>query len=253
MKHLLLLNPPTRKSHMARRTKSHRRSSPRRRVSKNPPAMTPARRAKIGAKIRALHRSGFYKKSRRAAPARKASPARRAGRAIRRSTSSMVVRRSSRPSRRSGSFGIRTGGGGPIGSFKAMFSRQTITVAAGAAGSGLITSYVLRNYGASLPGLGTQMGNVLWRLAIPATAAWAVRRYNKNLSDGLLIGGVVMAINTLLQNMPMFGGAPAPAVAATGAYPVSPASPLRSFGEYLDPVGASVFNSESAFESSAWQ
>lgn len=202
-----------------------RRSRRVRRNPSRPPSMTPAMRAKIGRAIRAAHRRGVYGKKRstsravaRRTTVRHMSAPRRRRRVTVISTRP-VRRRSFRRARRGGFGGF--GGGGRGGIIGQLFSTETLSVAGGAVGASFITTWVLGQFGRQLPMLGTPVGGVLYKLAIPAAASMLVRRWNKNVANGILIGGVIMAVNDLMAR------AMAPAAAPTAA--------VRGMGQVYDP------------------
>lgn len=146
----------------------------------------------------------------------KAAQRRRSGGGVRRVTAIFRRRR-------------RSGGGGGIGNpFKAIFSRQTLTVAAGAVASSFVTQFVLTRFGAQLPMVASPIGRVAYKLIIPAAGAAMVKRFNRDLASGMLIGGAVMAINELIAAYGPKG--------ITGAQPVAA---LRDYGqEYDGDIGA---------------
>jgi hypothetical protein len=98
--------------------------------------------------------------------------------------------------------------------FKQLFSKQTLTIAAGAVASSFITQFVLTRYGAQLPMANQTLGRVAYKLLIPVGGAMAVKRFNRDFASGMLIGGAVMAINELIAAY----GPKGSAVAAVGQY-----------------------------------
>jgi len=110
---------------------------------------------------------------------------------------------------------------------------------------------VLNRFGASLPGSNNQYMRMLYTLGIPVAGAWLIRRKSPHLAEGMVIGGLVMSINSLMTSFRI--GAPAAAApAAIGAYAV--AGELGNFGYYpqsmSDPRG--LGGSNVAFAGSAW-
>jgi len=278
MKHLILMNPTRRRRTTRRRRKlygaaaaaharkvgggrrrrsSSRRRSPRRvvhtvshRVRRNPTVRrgrthSPAMRAKISRAVKAAQRR-------------------------RSSGGGSIVRRVSSSIRRRRSGG---GGGGSFNlsnPFKQIFSKQTLTVAGGAVASSFLTQFILTRYGASLPMANQTFGRVAYKLLIPVAGAAAVKRFNKDLASGMLIGGAVMAINELIASfVPRAGGTQVAALKsygdeteyageadfATDTYMADVATGMPSalsgddeqLGEYFQ--GEDPFDSQSAFES----
>lgn len=239
-----------------RRSSSRRRRSSRRvvhtvshRVRRNPTARrsrthSPAMRAKISRAVKAAQRR-------------------------RKSGGGGVVRRSFSAIRRRSS-----GGGGGGGSFnltnpfKQLFSKQVLTVAGGAVASSFLTQFILTRYGASLPMANQTFGRVAYKLLIPVAGAAAVKRFNRDLASGMLIGGAVMAINELIASfVPRAGGTQVAALKsygegeydgeadyATDTYMADVATGMpsalsgddESLGEYFQ--GEDPFDSAPAFE-----
>jgi hypothetical protein len=158
-----------------------------------------------------------------------------------------VARRFSRPARRSVS---RFGGGGSI-SMKSIFSKPMLTTVGGAIGAGFLTNLVLGKWGASLPMINSPIGSIAWRLIIPVGGAYIVRKKNRQLAEGMIIGGLVMAVTEAIRlYMPQ---------AQIAGVPI--ASQSTAVGEYLGGAGydsvntfgaPSIYESEAAFKDSAW-
>jgi len=190
--------------------------------------MTPARRAKISRAVRASFR--------------------------RRRGGSSIARRSFR--RRSGGGGS-FGGGGLMSSFKSVLSKPLLMKAGGAVGSSLITGFILNKWGSTLPLASNKYGRMLYTLGIPVLGAYLIRKQSRDLAEGMVIGGLVMTINTLMQGFTALTAAPAvPAAvpAAVGSYAVAGELGSGTFGYYPQGMndahglgGANV-----AFPGSAW-
>lgn len=261
MKHLLFLNSPKRRYHMkTRRITRRRRIVRHRRVRRNPPKMTPAMRAKISRAVKAANRRRASRK-----------PAKRS------TSTAVVVRRSGPPKmtpamRRKVSLGVRranarrrggirrfTGGGGGLGkalTIKGLLSKETIQTAGGAVGAGFLTSFIIRRFGMQLPMATTGIGSVAYSLLIPFAGAYLVKNVNRRVAEGMAIGGVVLAINRIIElYVPQVGALVSPPVAGTSEYLNGFASPTQAIGagyEAVDTFGAGVYDSDSAFKE-AWQ
>jgi len=168
-----------------------------------------------------------YFASRKKATAVVASAPRPASRPARSSPSRAVsvyrprsVRRSARHSS-AGSFG----GSNPL---KNLTSKDTLKVAGGAVGAGLVSEYVLAKWGDKLPGAqSSQYGQTLYRVAVPLGVAYFVRRWDRRVADGFIVGAAVLAINDIIRHvknnstsfermglageLSRFGNAPSPA------------------------------------------
>lgn len=177
---------------------SRRRPSARRRrrsvttvsIRRNPVARrsrthSPAMRAKISRAVKAANRR---RGSSRSMGLRVRSIARRV-------RHSRVGRSFSRRFRRSG------GGGGSL-SLKTLISKQVLMTASGAISASFMTSWLLRTYGSKLPMANTMWGRIGYKLAIPFAGAYVAKRFAKqhDLAHGLIIGGVVMAVNDLIAS-----------------------------------------------------
>lgn len=169
---------------------------------------SPAMRAKIGRAVKlamARRRSGGGS----ARPVRRVSRRRRSVAVVhtrpisrrRRSVRAFggVARR--RSFRRRGARRFGGGGGGAGSLIKQLTSRQTLSLAGGAIGASFVTTYILSNYGAKLPGATSQYGRIFYKLAIPTAGAFLVKKVNRDAATGMLVGGIVMAVNDLIANM----------------------------------------------------
>jgi len=270
---LTFLNPPRRRSSMrVRRSRMgrfvRRGSSPRRRVRRNPPKMTPTMRRKVSLGVRralAAKRAGRSTR-RRSAP--RAAVVVRRSRPRRRSTMALAVRRSySAPARRSfrrrRSGLVRSSGGFGL---KSLISKDNLTVAGGAIGAGILTTIVLGRFGNVLPMSNQPIGVIVYRAVIPLGGAYLLRRVNPRLAQGFLLGGIILALNEVVrQYVPQIGAlansAAAPAVAGAGEYLGGLPGAYRgmpNMNANYDATSAfgaappSVYDSEPAFPNSAW-
>lgn len=200
--------------------------------------MTAARRAKIGRSIRAAYRRGAYRHHRRSHAV------------ARRHSRHVVVHHRSSHRRRMSLSSFRAGG--LLGSFKSALSRPLLMKAGGAVVASVGTGYVLNRWGASLPLANNQYGRIVYTLGIPILGAYVIHRKSRDLAEGLVIGGLVMTINTLMQGFRAATAAPA----AVGSYAVAGELGTGSgnFGYY--PQGLSDPHSlgggNVAFPGSAW-
>jgi hypothetical protein len=196
--------------------------------------MTPAMRKKISIAVKAANR-------RRAASR---SP-------IRRAFSAVAARTSPRRS-----VTRRSGVGGSIGG---IFKKDMLMRAGGVIAASMATSYVIKNYGAKLPGANTQYGRLIYYLGIPVAAGFLLRKKSPALAEGLILGGLVMTINSLITA----ATAPAPAatvanppVSTVGRFAIAGAMPGR-YGAYVrggNPIAAAhVGGTNKAFQTSSWQ
>lgn len=204
MKSLILMNPTRRRRRrklagaalMAHQRKLGRRS-PRRRATVRRRRSTRGRASIRRNPVRAVAR-----RSRTHSPAMRA----KISRAVKRS---MAVRRS-RPSYRARAvvrsfrrrFSRRSGGGGGSLSLKSLVSRPVLMMASGAISASFLTSWLLRTYGSKLPMANTMWGRIGYKLAIPFAGAYAAKRFAKqhDMATGMIVGGLVMAINDLIAS-----------------------------------------------------
>jgi len=155
-----------------------------------------------------------------------------------------------------------------------MFSRRTIMVASGAVGAGLLTTYVVNRFSASLPWAANPIGSIAYKLLIPFAGAFVVKRFNKDLAEGMIIGGAVLAINQAIntyvpQVAQIVSGGPTmsgylngnglrglpgaylPARRGTGAY-LHGMPNMNANYDATSAFGANVYDSEPAFPATAW-
>lgn len=280
MKSLILMNPVRRrrsrrhklagaalKSHNRRLGRRSRRTTARRsvrrtRVRRNPVTRSrthsPAMRAKISRAVKAANR----RRGSRPIRSRITAVARRARHSFR-------TFRARRSFRRSG------GGGGGSLSVKSLFSRSIVMTASGAISASFLTSWLLRTYGSKLPMANTMWGRIGYKLAIPFAGAYAVKKFAKqhDVANGMLIGGVVMAVNDLIAsfNQPKVAagtvaGVGGPADYASAMIPGMDSSNLLNdysradgefydedpdgLGEYFDAPVDPLYSNTPAFDSS---
>lgn len=270
MKFVTLMNPSRRRSRRSRRRVARSRAGrfvSRRRVRRNPSPRR--RRARIVYRTRTRvirrrvhsnpgHHSPAMRRKIGLAVKRAMAARRRGGAVSRRSArrSVTVIRRSSR--RRFGGGGSSFGGGSLISSFKSALSKGMLMKAGGAVGGTLLVSYALRRFGDKMPLANHPYGRCIYTLGIPVAAAYFVRRKNRDLAEGLVIGGLVMTINTLIAGFRPGGAAlpaAAPAAAPLGSYSVAgelgTGQPFSYYPQGMDDPHA-MGGGNAAFPSSAW-
>jgi len=245
---------------MARKTRSVRRRRRSVRVRRNPPAMTPARRALIGRKIRALHRSGKYRKSRVRTIARRASGA-----------ISRVARRSFRrgSARRSGGYRSAVAVGGGMLGLRAIFNADNLKFVGGAIGGTFIANFAAAKVMPMLPASMQSNPFVVAAVKLGASAVTAkvVSRWSRPVAQGVLIGGMIVVANDFIRMY--FSGATAPKSGQylgggrmsqyLGAAP-SPGRNVRSLVGAVTPSAATfgrqgmgaLYGNTSAFPRDAW-
>lgn len=233
-----LMNPaPKRKTMKARRRRSIRSVRPviarrpaRRRRSSAPKATrsrhhSPAMRAKISRAVKAAMRrrkSGAVSSTRRRSlsyrrPARR--PARRhSGFAVARRSNRIVMGRLLNPSGRRRIRRRNPGGvaGGALSSIKGMLGKDTLVMAAGAVAASVGTGFVLNRFGSKLPLANTKYGGLFYQIGIPLAAAYVLRKKNRSFAQGLVLGGVIMGITSIMKSGML--GAQVAALQPTGSY-----------------------------------
>jgi len=134
--------------------------------------------------------------------------------------------------------------------------RQTLTIAGGAVASGFLSGYILQKFGTaataggfSLPMASSPYGRIFYQLAIPFGGAYLVKKYSPNLAKGMMLGGVIAAIQSGLAIAMGTTGA----VASTSEYlsAMRPVGALPPGYSAVDTFG-SIYSSEPAFAGSAW-
>jgi len=128
-----------------------------------------------------------------------------------------------------------------LGSIKGLFSRENVMTAAGVVFGTSITSITLSKFGDKLPLLMNKDGTrsapatIAYAVLIPGLAGILFRKYNRGISDGLIIGGLAAGALAAIQVY-----APAPTKAALGfgnAY-----QPVRALGASPSYAGATRNN-----------
>lgn len=88
-------------------------------------------------------------------------------------------------------------GGNP---FKAIMSKNTLKVAAGAVGGSVAAEFIINKWGTSLPGASTSpYAQTFYRAAIPLAAAYAVRKFDRDIAQGLIIGAAISVITDMVR------------------------------------------------------
>lgn len=83
-----------------------------------------------------------------------------------------------------------------LGSFKSLFSKDNLKTAAGIIGAGSLNKIVVAKWGDKLPGLTQADGStsvpaaIGYSIAIPGVVGILVRKYDRAISDGLILGGL---------------------------------------------------------------
>lgn len=204
------------------RRRTSRRSRPV--ATANPPRKSARRRARRTGVARASRRHSPAMRAKISRAVKRAMRARRSGGGIsrmRRSSrrSYSVARRSSRRSSRMSTGGLyvikgrklnpprrmrrfsrrRRNPDLSISSLRGLLSKDILVVAAGAVAASVGTGYVLNRFGTSLPMANTPYGTIAYQLAIPMAAAYVLRNRYKSFAVGLAVGGVVMAITSVMK------------------------------------------------------
>lgn len=158
-----------------------------------------------------------------------------------------IVRRRSRALFRRAGGGV--GGRNLMGTFRQAVSRGLLLKAGGAVAASFGTGWILNRFGAVLPLANNRYGRVIYTLGIPIVAAWAIGRRNRDLAEGIVIGGLVMTVNTLMQGF-RTPAAPAP----VGAYAVAGELGQGSFSYYPQSLNdaSALGGGNVAFPQSAW-
>lgn len=184
MKELMLMNPVTRR----RRRKSSKRRTHRRRT----------------------HRGRFM----RANPVSR----RRRRRRSKRATIAHVIRYRRNPvgKRRGRRRGRRGGNGGGAITLKSLTSPDLLWMAGGAVAGGFLTSLVMRQFGPykvgpggvpiaksatefKLPMSDNPWGALAYNVLIPVLGAILFQRFNRNLAKGMVLGGAVLGVQSIVS------------------------------------------------------
>lgn len=240
---ITLMNPPkknmrTMRRRIARRSRSvaianpPRRSRRAKRVGKPAVARrsrhhSPAMRAKISRAVKRAMRSRRSSGAvMRTSSRRRSMTSYRPRSAARRMSSGglyVIKGRKLNPQRRR-QFRRRRNPGG-LSSITGLLTKDVMMIAGGAVAASVGTGYVLSKFGASLPMASTTYGRIAYQLAIPVAAAYFLRNKFRTFATGMVVGGVVMAITTVMKQ----------ATGATAAAAASPSTvvqgPLGNFYE----------------------
>lgn len=148
----------------------------------------------------------------------------------------------------------RNAGGGKL-SLGSIFSKENLGIAGGVVGSTIITRFVLGKFGNMLPGASSPIGQAAYSLGISFAAATVLKKVSpgfRNVADGILIGGLVQVVNSVMTM-----ALPKAAVAEyLGGY-----DPVMSLGPATQQLANTVapaprvdayLESMPAFEDSAW-
>lgn len=196
---LVIMNPRRGSKRKTTMKSRRRRRLASRRVRRNPPHSAAMRR-KISLAVKranARRRAGGSRTTRRRS-VRRAAVVRRTSRR-RRSASPIIIRRTSRParvirSRRRRSSGRRLSNL----SLRGVLSRGNFALAGGVIGSSILTRVVIARFGGMLPGMTHPIGQAAYALGISVGGAMLVRRFSRNLAEGMVIGGLVTVVNSVI-------------------------------------------------------
>lgn len=164
-----------------------------------------------------------------------------------------------RKSRRSGT--RRRSSGSRGGLFGGLVSKSDLMVAAGAVGGGIVSSQIISRFGSILPGMTNPWVAMIYRAGLPIAGAYVVKKYSPDLAKGMVIGGVVTALNDVLS-MVLTPANPAAVGAYLGAYPGGRAGTgaWTAINQFSGPAdagspglgGADLYVSKGAFATDAW-
>jgi len=149
----------------------------------------------------------------------------------------------------------RSGGGG--GSFRlgSIISKDNLMLAGGVIGSTLLSRVVLARVGGMLPGAAHPLGNAAYTLGIAVGGAYITRRFSKSFAEGLIIGGLVSVVNSVIS-MALPAVAPAAVSEYLGGYnatqSLGPVSQQMASTTAPTPQVDAYLDSQPAFENSAW-
>lgn len=252
IKGLVIMNPRTRRQRRGKSTNKTMKYTVRRRRgvsrSRRNPPLSAAHKRKISLAVKRAMRS---RKStgKRSAPRRAKTRARTVTRTItkvRRVGRRAPIVRRVRARRRSAGLGARLSLGNII-------SKQNIALASGVIGSTLVSRVVIGRIGSMLPGATHPLGNAAYTLGISFVSAKLVSRFSRSLAEGLVIGGLVSVVNSVLSMaMP---------AAAVGEYLGAGYDPTMSLGPATQQMANQVapapqvdayLDSQPAFDNSAW-
>jgi len=117
--------------------------------------------------------------------------------------------------------------GGVTSQIKGLFSKDNLTIAAGAIAGTSATQYAMAYFGKNLPLINSEsentraIGRMTFAVGVPFIGAYAVRKYSPNLAKGMIIAGLVNALNEGIKYF------------AKDAY-IKLYSPVASTGAYLN-------------------
>lgn len=126
-------------------------------------------------------------------------------------------------------------------------------LAGGVIGSTLLSRVVLARVGGMLPGAAHPLGNAAYTLGIAVGGAYVTRRFSKSFAEGLIIGGLVTVVNSVLTM--------ALPAAAVGEYLGAGYQATQSLGPVSQQMAREIaptpqvdayLDSQPAFENSAW-
>lgn len=250
MIHGMVVVNPRRKAKSRNKMKVRYRS--RRRTRRNPPHSAAMRR-KIGAAVKramaAKKRAGGSSRRRSRTRTRTVTKTRtvvvraprRRSRSVRR-----AVRRHVRARRRTMS-GLR--GSIRLGS---LIRKENLMLAGGVIGSTIVTRFVMNRVGGMLPGATHPLGQAAYTLGVSFVAAKLAEKVSKPLAEGILIGGLVTVVNSVMSMV-----LPAAAVGEyLGGYDATmslgPATQQLAQVNAPTPQIDAYLDSQPAFENSAW-
>ena len=273
LKFLTLMNPP--KKYMKTRSVRRRRSMPRRsrsgrfvrtvatrrvrrsrRVRRNPPKMTPAMRKKISLAVkRSFRNRAAARKTVVRAIARRPAARRRVIRALTKF----------RPRR---SVSRRSFGGSSI---LKLVSKDTLMLAGGAVLASVGTGFILNKIGSKLPLMTpttppatAEKARAVYSVVLPIGLAYLLRKKQPKIAEGLVIGGLIMGINSLIRSFaPGAAGAVVQGpmgnfyevgrgMGLAGEIPVSGGAGLGEYVSGANPGSLATDLTGSAFAQSAW-
>lgn len=189
------MNPP-------RRRRKARRVAVARRARHHSPAMRAKISRAVKASMRRRHAGGGSASRRRTTMAvarrRSYSPARR--RSFSTGGLYVIKGRKLNPGRRRRFHRRRSNPGMGLATIKGLLSKDVMVMAAGAITASVGTGYIISRYGLSLPLMTTSYGPAIYQLAIPLAGAYLIRRKSRNFAAGLVVGGVIMAITTVMKS-----------------------------------------------------
>jgi hypothetical protein len=146
-----------------------------------------------------------------------------------------------------------------LSSLKSLLAKDNLKTAAGVIAATSVTSLTFSKFGDKLPGLTNADGTrsapaaIAYAVLIPGVVGILIRRYDRAISDGLIIGGLAGAALAAIQQY-----APAETRNALGFSEYF--TPTRSFGASITGPGAgrafsntrSVLASGTPFKGSNW-